>query len=517
MTVSASSDLYSVGVVLYEMLTGHVPFDAESAVTIALKHVSQAPTPPSAINPRVPAELEQIVLWVLNKDPVHRPADADQLIEALGQAREAIVASGGGQRTADMPALAVASGLAATDPPTTAMPAAPSTGEDTDGHGDAVGFGTAAGIAAAAYAGAAAAEPAGHTGTVPPTDPASYYYYYGGPGAGAPPPEQQRRNWWPLVTVMLILLLAGAGVAAYLLTRPVKHVVPLMVGEQVSTAQTVLQNAGFTPNLIYRNDAQPKNIVVDQSPLAGAKAEVGSTVTLTVSNGPGPVTVPSIASLPKGAALAEIRAAGLKVGTVVTQASSTVPADMAINTDPASGTQLVAGTNVTVFISSGPAPVNAPSVVGYTVADASNVLTSAGFAVNTITQTSTTAPPNTVISQSATGKVPPGSTITLVVAAAPTTATVPSVTGALVRSAEATLTGAGFKVSQSTKVVALPSDNGVVLSQSPSAGSTAPKGSTVSLVVGQYTAPTHTTTTPTTTTPTTTTPAPTTTTTTPAG
>src|SRR3984893_2922613 len=67
--VSEGSDLYSVGVVLYEMLTGRVPFDAEAAVTIALKHVSETPTPPSIINPQIPPELEQVVLWSLNKDP----------------------------------------------------------------------------------------------------------------------------------------------------------------------------------------------------------------------------------------------------------------------------------------------------------------------------------------------------------------------------------------------------------------------------------------------------------------
>src|ERR671935_882174 len=88
--VSASSDLYAIGIVLYEMLTGRVPFDAESAVSIALKHVSEAPPPMAVLNPDVPAELEQVVMWALNKNPVDRPANADQFITALEQAREGI-------------------------------------------------------------------------------------------------------------------------------------------------------------------------------------------------------------------------------------------------------------------------------------------------------------------------------------------------------------------------------------------------------------------------------------------
>ena len=105
--VSAGSDLYSIGVVLYELLTGRVPFDAEAAVTIAIKHVSETPTPPSAFNPSIPPELEQVVMWALNKGPAERPLDADQFIAALEQVRAMIVSGAGGQRTASFAALAL--------------------------------------------------------------------------------------------------------------------------------------------------------------------------------------------------------------------------------------------------------------------------------------------------------------------------------------------------------------------------------------------------------------------------
>src|SRR3984957_5721502 len=106
--VSASSDLYSVAVVLFELLTGRVPFDADAAVTIALKHVSEAPPAVSSLNPTVPPELEQVVMWGLNKNPADRPKDADDFVAALEAAKAAIQAGGAGQRTASIAALSAA-------------------------------------------------------------------------------------------------------------------------------------------------------------------------------------------------------------------------------------------------------------------------------------------------------------------------------------------------------------------------------------------------------------------------
>ncbi len=104
--VSASSDLYSIGIVLYELLTGRVPFDADSAVTIALKHVSEPPTAPTLINPAIPPALAHVVMWTLNKNASDRPKNADELIIALENAREQILSGDEGQATTAFGALA---------------------------------------------------------------------------------------------------------------------------------------------------------------------------------------------------------------------------------------------------------------------------------------------------------------------------------------------------------------------------------------------------------------------------
>jgi serine/threonine-protein kinase len=474
--VGATSDLYSVGVVLYELLTGRLPFDAESAVTIALRHVSEAPAPPTAINPAIPPELEQVVLWALNKNPADRPADADQFITVLERVKESIVSGARGQRTASMAAVTAI-------PP---LPEAPVHGPPTD-----PGTGSFA----------PAPQPWDGNGELPPE-------------AAVAEAEDRRRRWLWATALLVVLLLAGAGVAAYLLTRPDQRVVPKVVGESVKAAQANIQNAGFTPNLIYRNDTSKPDTVIDQSPLSGVKANTGSTVTLTVSQGRGSVSVPPVNGLTEAAARRALRKHGLKVSSVQTESSPSVPSGHATRTDPASGYPLPAGSAITLYISSGKAKVQVPDVTGQTQASAKSNLIKQGFAVTTTTQTSNTATPGNVIAENPPGgtSVAPGSTITITVATAPTTAKVPSVVGKAADAATSQLLAAGFKVATQIVAVAKPGRDGKVLKQNPQAGTTARKASTVTLTVGKYTAPvtpttpTGTTTTPTTPTGTTTTP-----------
>jgi serine/threonine-protein kinase len=468
--VNASSDLYSIAVVLYEMLTGRVPFDAEQAVTIAIKHVSEVPTAPTAVNPHVPAALEQVVMWALNKDPADRPQDADQFIVALEHAKAAIISGQAGQRTAAMAAVgALAAGGAPVAPQAKAPLGAP---------------------------------PAGPL--VPLLDGD------GGPPTGEPetPDERRRRGVWWAVAAIVALLVAGGGVAAYLLTRPKQVVVPAVVGQQFDAARTVLLNDGFRVAQLTEPSDHPAGSVFSQSPVGGAKADKGSTVTLTVSAGPGNSTVPAVESDSLATAERLIRQAHLKVGTVQSQSSATVPDGNVISTAPSAGQSVPVGTPVEIFVSSGKPQKTVPDVVGQSQASAKSTLQGAGFNVQVTTQTTSSATAGNVISENpaAGSSEPQGTTVTIVVAKALATVSVPSVTGDTAAQASTTLQAAGFKVTQTTRNVKKKSNEGIVVSQIPGAGASANKGSTVTIVVGHFTAPTPTTpTTPTTTTPTTTT------------
>jgi serine/threonine-protein kinase len=468
LAVSASSDLYSIAVVLYELLTGRVPFDADAAVTIALKHVSEAPPAVSSINPSVPPELEQVVMWALNKNPADRPKDADEFVAALEQAKAAIASGDSGQRTASIAAL------------------------------------SAAGVGSV---------PVRATDYLPPGDNA---WLAGGavvPLADErhdePPPEEHRRNPWPWVALLVALLLAGGGAAAYLLTRPAKAVVPRVVLDQLSTAQALIQNAGFNVSLIYRTDKHPSGIVIDQAPLGGAKANTGSTVTLTVSQGPGNGTVPAVVGEPVQEAEKEIQKSKLKVKGIQYRSSTTYAAGRVISTDPAAGATPLVGTAVVLTVSTGPAKIAIPNVTNQSVSSARAMLQAAGFKnLSTTDQTSTTVKPGNVISTTPAGgtKVVASTAIMLVVAKAPPTATVPNVKGQSGAAAENALGQAGFNAVETTQTVTNQARNGIVIKQTPAAGKTEPKKSTVTIVIGQYLPPsTTTTTTPTTTTPTTTT------------
>ena len=472
--VNAGSDLYSVGVVLYEMLTGRVPFDAESAVTIALKHVSEAPIPPREITPSIPPELDQTVMWTLNKNAADRPADADQLIAVLEHIRTALsdpTRPAQGQHTASIAAVAAAGAVAG--------------------------------------AGAALATPAVHAR--PDTNGTGQYAAVAAQDAAA------GRRWLPWALALLVVaLIAGAAAAAYFISRPRQYVVPRVTRLQDNIARTLIQGANFRVDIIRVSDRSPAGTVIGEDPSAGTRADKNSTVTLTVSRGPGNVSITSVQGESRRQAMRSLKAQGLKVSNVTTQSSPQFKAGQAVGTNPPAGRSEPPGTSVTLLMSSGPPLKNVPDVKGETQAAATSQLSADGFAVNPTSQVSSTDTAGTVISQDPAAQTPkgPGSQVTIVIATAPPTNTVPPVTGDPLNGAVSALAAAGFKVDQQTKKVTTPAQDGTVIDQTPSGGSTAKKGSTVTITVGHYVAgsssstTTSSTTTTTTTTTSSTTPAP---------
>jgi serine/threonine-protein kinase len=449
--VSAPSDLYSIGIVLYEMLTGRVPFDGESPVSIALKHVSEAPVPPSQINPEIPPALEQVVMWALNKDPADRPADADQFIMALEQVREALAAPPG-EVTASMRAITAGGALIPTGgyQTTSVMPSE----------------------AAGAYHGA--------VGTTYDGDRLDRYDDDDRRDRGGSSPV------WPWIVVLLLLLLIGGGVAAFLLTRPQKALVPTVVNLPLAQAQSRIQNAGFTPNPFPETSSKQLDQVIAQSPLGNSRVKAGSTVTLTYSTGPGNTTVPTVSGDSPATARAQLRGNGLRVLKVQNTTSTNVPQGQVIGTNPPAGASVRNGTEVVLTVSSGEA---VPSVVGDSYGDAQAALsqfTNQGTQVVPKYETTTTATPDTVLSQTpaANQPLPAGGSITLTVSKAPTTVKVLRVVGETPTAAANQINGWGLNVNEVQKVTHNPAMQGLVVMQYPTSIMTVKKGTLMTIWIG---------------------------------
>jgi serine/threonine-protein kinase len=426
--VSPQSDLYSVGIILFELLTGHVPFDAESAVTVALKHVSEPPPPPSAFDPAVPPELDAIALWALEKDPARRPQDADAFIHALEEARESILAhETPGQRTASFPAAAA---LAAEGPQT--------------------------------------AEEA----------------------AWEEEPERRRRvPWW--AWVLALLAVGGVVAAIVLLTQQTKQVtVPAVVGQPLQRAQERLDRAELRSRIEMVRSTKPVNEVVGQSPAGHRRVDENTVVVLRVSGGPGTVEVPPVDGFSVEKATAALNDAGLTVGDTIEQASDSVPSGTVIKTSPPAGRDVTRGSSVNLYVSTGPAQVSVPNVVGYARDDAESTLAGAGFRPTVSEQESPTVRAGEVISQDPGGntKADPGSTVTIVVARAPPV-TIPNVVGSSEQDALAALQARGLEPRVSRQQVTDPAQDGIVLSQRPDAETRTTSGKPVRIVVGRYVEP----------------------------
>jgi serine/threonine-protein kinase len=443
--VDPRSDLYSLGIVLYELLTGKTPFDGETPVEIAMKHLSTAPKPPSKLRSDIPPELDMVVLRALAKNPDDRYQSADEMEADLERVA----------RGARVAAATVDSATQVLSRPAAAVVAAD----------------------AATAATMIAAPPAAATRDAPPPVVVEEEEEY---------QEGGDRPLWPwLVAIGFIIAAAIAGFFVWqeLSGAPQVPVINY-IGETQAQAEQQIQAAGLHSVVNKVPNAKvAKGKVFKQDPSAGTKIDKGGTVTLTVSKGPPKVTVPDV----KGEQWTTAQQALVNAGLQPQKFS--VPGNKAgqvTATDPAAGESVPKGSTVRVNVMSGPVTASVPSVVGLSLQQAISRLNAAGFHANPSYQDST-APANQVISQSpAPGtSATKGSSVTVNVSNGPPQVNVPDVVGYTSQQAVQALEAAGFQVQQQYTATDASQEN-IVQYQNPAGGSQAAKGSVVTITIGQH-------------------------------
>ena len=440
--VTAASDLYSIGVMLYEMLTGRLPFEGDSAVAIALKHLSEPPPPMSVDGLVIEPNLEAVVLGALAKDPAARWQSGEDFAAALEACRPYVEAMGDGgapvtQSTAVFEALPVPVG----DPTMVAGP----------------------------------------TLAAPVTEPPR-------------PREERRRRRWPAAALAL-LVLALIALMAYAFSRPEKVDVPKVTGMNLTDARERLDKAGFENVAVERERSRAEvDTVLRQEPDAAEEAATSETITLAVSRGPGKVRVPSVRNLPEERALKELEKADLKV-TADPQPSSRVKEGVAIGTSPEEGTSVDRGDRVRLFVSSGPQKITVPNVVGLSRASAESRLDREGLTVQ-VQMAQSDKPEGEVTAQSPGqgARLDAGDRVTITVSEGQgeqevEKVSVPDVEGLSRADAIRQLRARGLSPSVRERATDDEDEDGEVISQRPGAGSQVEPGGSVVLVVGVFEEP----------------------------
>jgi beta-lactam-binding protein with PASTA domain/predicted Ser/Thr protein kinase len=438
--VDQSSDLYSVGVVLYELLTGVVPFSGETPVEIAMKHLSRIPDPPSSKRAEIPRDLDLVVMRALAKDPSERYQSADEMDADLRRISRGMAISPATEEAA--------TAIIARPPPTAATEVVQK-----------------------------AREP------VPYAPPAAYYDY----------DEPRRRAIWPWLVALLFV--AAAVVGGYFLYDQIQQqlsgtktvAVGNYVGIREIAAVQKIREAGLRPQPVRQYDEKvDETYVIRQSPQPGDRTQKGNFVTIYTSLGPKKAKVPSIVGEPLASALSDLRDANLTWHVV--EVNSDEDEGTVVSQKPTAGASLRENARVTVSVSKGPQPVAVPTVIGSTFATASSVLQARGFAVARGPDVESDQPRGTVVSQSPDAGTfqAPGATITLRVSKGPQTASVPDVTTLSQADAVQQLRASGFRVAIQSQDVSDPSQDGIVQSQQPTGASQAKPGSTVTITVGRF-------------------------------
>lgn len=345
------SDIYSVGIMLFEMLTGKLPFQADSAVSVAIQQVQSPIERPRSINPEIPIGLEEITIRAVQKDSRIRFQSAAEMIAALEEFRQ-------------NPAIRFN------------YPAAANTG----------------------LVPAPERRPA-----VKPTEETTAKRQ-----KPMKPKKEKKKNMY-LRMLFLVTLIVGLGSVAFMgimvwLNNPFVSTdegqLPDFTGQKYEDIAELYPEFRFVESEKDYNDEYSKGVIFDQDPRAGSKVKIGSKVKLSVSEGIKEIAIDDFQGQPAARVFYTIRGLGLEP-TEERQNNEEIPAGRVISTSPAAGSILSGGDAITVYVSEGPErkSISVPDATGMKKEDAIELLTASGFTVGTITETAHELPAGTVVSQ----------------------------------------------------------------------------------------------------------------------